>query len=40
MVVARVDPPERAQRDANQSGDGLKPRKSSPEKRESIFSTE
>jgi hypothetical protein len=39
-VVAKVDPLEGAQSDANESGDGLRPPKLLHEKRESSFSTE
>jgi hypothetical protein len=39
-VVAKVDPLERAQSAANESGDDLRPPKLPHEKRESSFSTE
>jgi hypothetical protein len=39
-VVEKVDPLERAQSVANESGDGLRPPKLLHEKRESSFSTE
>jgi hypothetical protein len=39
-VVEKVDPLERSQIDANESGDGLRPPNSLHEKRETSFSTE
>jgi hypothetical protein len=38
--VEKVDPLDRAQSDANESGDGLRPPKLPHEKREASFSTE
>jgi hypothetical protein len=38
--VEKVDPLDRAQSDANESGDGLRPPKLLHEKRETSFSTE
>jgi hypothetical protein len=39
-VVTKIDPLERAQSDANESGDGLRRPKLPHEKREASFSTE